>query len=220
MGHSVEKQAVPVEFLEQIHIDKKMQILIDHLWGCGDGIFFWFTQPTMTSSGSLPSPIDEFRQDYKEIVGILDDPFESEAELEFYCTLLEQQLDQLKSDDPFLVQRKVCFDSRIDEQIHSFLLEELKIKFPILDAEFAHTAIWGGERIKPTSDLRYLLPDQVSAIANVLSQIGLEQLLSHFNGLEHESDYWLEECRKTIQAFKTCFAETSERQQVILTKII
>jgi hypothetical protein len=220
MGHSVEKQAVPVEFFEQIHVDKKLQTLIDHLWGCGGGMFFWFTRPPMTSFGSLPSPIDEFRQAYKEMVEILDDPFESDAELEVYCALLEQQLEQLKADDPSLVQRRVYFDRRIHEQIHSFLLEELKIKFPTLDAEFAHTAIWGGERIKPTSDLRYLLPDQVSVIANVLSQIELDELLSHFNDLEYEPNYWLEECRKTIQAFKTCFAETSERQQVILTKII
>lgn len=220
MSHSVEKQAVPVEFFEQIHADKKLQTLIDHLWGCGGGMFSWFTRPSTTSFRSLPSPIDEFKEDYEAIVGILDDPFESEAELDFYCTLLKQQLEQLKADDPFLVQRKVYFGTRTDEIIHSFLLEEIKTKFPTLDAEFSHTAIWGGERIKPRSDLLYLLPDQVSTIANVLNQIGLDELPSHFNDLEYEPNYWLEECRKTIQDFKTCFADTSERQQVILTKTI
>ncbi|MBE9156875.1 hypothetical protein IQ265_08535 [Nodosilinea sp. LEGE 06152] len=220
MGHSVEKQAIPVEFFEQIHTDEKLHILIDQLWGCGGGMFFWFTRPSTTSFGSLSSPIEEFRQDYKAMAGILDNPFKSEAELEAYCNLLEQRLEQLKADDPLLVQRKVYFDRRTDEQIYSFLLEELKIKFPTLDTEFAHTAIWGGERIKLTSDLRYLLPEQVNTIANVLNQVESDELIRHFNSLEYDPNYWLEECRKTIQDFKTCFAETSKRQQVILTKVI
>ncbi|MEA5448522.1 hypothetical protein VB780_08095 [Leptolyngbya sp. CCNP1308] len=219
MSHSVEKQAVPVEFFEQIHIDKKLQILVDQLWGCGNGMFSWFTRFPIASR-ILPSPIDEFKEDYKAIAKMLGNPFESEADLEGYCALLEQKLEQLKADEPFLIQRRVHFDTRTDEQIYSFLLEELKIKFPTLDAEFAHTAIWGGERINPASNLRYFLPDEVNVIANVLSQIELDELLSHFDDLKYDSNYWLEECRKTIQAFKTCFTETSERQQVILTKTI
>jgi len=39
VGHSVEKQAIPVEFFEQILTDEKLRMLIDNLWGCGNGIF-------------------------------------------------------------------------------------------------------------------------------------------------------------------------------------
>ncbi len=119
------------------------------------------------------------------------------------------------------MQRKVNLGKRTNEMIHSFLSDELKLKFPALDAdEFAYTAVWGGERIKPISDLRYLLPHQVSAIADVLSQIGVEQLICHFDASEYDPEYWLEECRTTIQAFKNCFAETAKRGQIILTKTI
>lgn len=221
MSHSVVKQAIPIEFFEQICTDSKLQMLVDDLWGCGNGMFFWFTPPPMNSFGYSLSPMDEIKQEYKVMGGMLDRPFESKEELEAYCTLLEARLEQLKADDSRLAQRKVRLEGRTYEQIASFLLEELKLKFPALDAaEFTYTAIRGGERIKPESDLCYLLPDQVGAIAHVLCQIEVDELLRHFDASKYDPDYWLEECRKTIQAFKSCFAETAERRQIILTKII
>lgn len=220
MGYSIEKQAIPVEFFDQIRTDEKFQALVDQLWGCGDGMFSWFTPPSVTRFGHSPSPIDEFKHDRQamkdasnEPFAELHDPFESEEELEAYCALLEQRLEQLKSNDPSIVQRQVYFDRRIDEQIYSFLSKELALKFPTFDAEFAHTAIWGGQQFKPSSELRYLLPDEVSTIADVLNQIEIDASMS-------DRDDWLDECYETIQAFKTCFVETAERQQIILTKMI
>lgn len=183
-------------------------------------MFSWFTDPSPTRFGGSQSPIDEFKKDRQAMINGLSesfeelrDPFESEEELEAYCALLEQRLEQLKTDDPSIAQRQVYLDRRTHEQIHSFLLEALAVSFSTLDAEFAHIAIWGGKQFKPPSELRYLLPDEVNAIAHVLNQIEIDDSMFDRND-------WLEECYETIQAFKTCFAEAAERQQIILTKII
>lgn len=220
MGHSVKKQAIPVEFFEQIRTEQPLLTLIDHLWGFGKGMFDWFTPPPVTSFGYLPSPMDSFKQNYKATQGSWGNIFESENEFESYCTLLEHYLEQLKTDDPALVHRKVYFDRRTDEQIYSFLTKELEVKFPALDFQFSYRAIWGGEQIKSDSDLLYLVAHQVSEIAHVLDQIEVNELLCHFNASEYDPNYWLEVCRKTIQVFQTCFEEAAERGQVILTKII
>lgn len=219
MSHTIRKQAVPIEFFEEICADEKLRSLIDLMWASASGMFSWFTTPPFVPGfGQFPSPIEMFKQSYRD-GEVTDSIFESEDDLETYCSLLEQRLEELKTNNPLLVQRKVNLASTVYGQIYDCLLEELKVKFSNLNAEFASTAMWGGERTKPDSDLLYLSPEQVGAIAHVLNQIEVDEMLRHFDASPYSNDnYWIEECRETIQAFKTCFAEAAE--QVILTKII
>lgn len=170
----------------------------------------------------MPSPIAEFKQDYYATDGVIvDDPFESGEELERYCTLLEQQLEQLKLDNPLLVQRNV-FLERTHESICQALEKEIELKFPALDpTAFADAAVWGGESIKPNLDLLYLSPQQVRTIAQILDQIDTDELSRHFDTSEYEEpDYWLEEFYEEAEALKRCFLEAAEQQQLILSKVI
>ncbi|MBD2069599.1 hypothetical protein H6F93_19080 [Leptolyngbya sp. FACHB-671] len=218
MGHSVRKQAIPVEFFEQICANQLLLALIDQLWGCGGSMFHWFTPFTVTNSEYFPSPVDELKQDYGVMKDFWKNGFQSEDELESYCTLLEQSLNQLKADNPYLIHQEVWLDRRMHEQVYSAILQNLEVKFPDLDAEFAYEAVWGGERIQPGSDLRYLSSNRVRAIAQVLNQIEVNELLHHSDAF-HGDPVSLEEFHKTVQAFKTCFKEAAEREQIILTKV-
>lgn len=222
MSHSVSKQAIPVESFEQICNDQPLLILIDYLWGHGDGMFYWFAPTPITSFGYIPNPIEGLKRAYQEygaIRNFLDGIFKTEAELESYCILLERFLEQLKASDPSLVHRDIFFDGHIGEQIYKSLKQELKIKFPNLDAEFARRVVWEGEQIKPGLELLYLNSDQVKAIAQVLNQVEVNELL-HQNDALQDHPGFLEEFCRTIQEFKTCFNEAAERGQIILTKVI
>ncbi|MBD2091850.1 hypothetical protein H6F67_18565 [Microcoleus sp. FACHB-1515] len=90
MSHTIRKQAIPTEFFEEICADEKLRSLIDLMWAGASGMFSWFTTPPFIPGfGQFSSPINEFKQDYKAMGGIADGVFESEDELERYCTLLE-----------------------------------------------------------------------------------------------------------------------------------
>ncbi|MBD1998858.1 hypothetical protein H6G00_19910 [Leptolyngbya sp. FACHB-541] len=222
MSHSIRKQAIPVESFEQICNDQPLLILIDDLWGHGGGMFHWFAPTPITSFGYIPNPIEELKREYQEYgttENFLNGIFKSEDELESYCILLERFLEQLKASDPSLVHRNIFFDGRIGEQIYKSLKQELKIKFPNLDAEFARRVVWEGEQIKPGLELLYLNSDQVKAIAQVLHQVEVNELLQHSDTLQ-DHPVFLEEFCRTIQEFKTCFKEAADRGQLILTKVI
>lgn len=185
-------------------------------------MFHWFDPTPMADFGYIPNPIEELKQEYQEYgaeENFLDGVFESEDELESYCVLLERFLEQLKASDPSLVHRDIFFDGRIGEQIYKSLKQELKIKFPNLDAEFARRVVWEGEQIKPGLELLYLNSDQVKAIAQVLNQVEVNELLHHSNALQ-DHPVFLEEFCRTIQEFKTCFKEAADQGQIILTKVI
>ena len=67
MSHSIVKQAIPIELLEQIRSNEKLQILIKEIWSYGSGMFLWFNAlPTSDPDYFREPTIDVFIQDYEE----------------------------------------------------------------------------------------------------------------------------------------------------------
>ncbi len=233
MSHSVAKQAITIELLEQIRADEKLQILIEDLWSYGgDGMFNWFQSPPATPSGYVRNPVVvEYKQDYRADYPDSESernyrhfPFEPEHELESYCTRLEQILGPVKLGDPMIAQRKVYLRSRIDEQIHScltaYLTKRPKASFPDLADDFASNVIWGGERLNSDYELMYLMPDQVGAIAQVLHTINIKELLSYFDTSQYNLADWLEDGEAAAHDLKKCFVEAAEKGQIVMTTVI
>lgn len=218
MGDSVTKQAVPIVFFEELRRDRKLCTLLARLLNCGGGMANWFTSRTVPGFEPLPSPIAALKQHYQH-QALRDSTFDSEADLEAYSRLLEERLAQFQAYDPLLAKRRVLLESQMQALLHGFLTQALAVKFPTLEAPFAHTVFWGGEAIQPNSDLLHLPPDQVSAIAHVLSQIEVEEWLCYFDDPAYAPTYWRNACHDNIQTFKRCFMETAQRRQVLLTRV-
>ncbi|NJM98946.1 MAG: DUF1877 family protein [Phormidesmis sp. RL_2_1] len=191
-------------------------------------MFEWFNQPPTISFKYCPRTVaDEFKKDYREDYKSLENTgdtelflFEPTKELDAYCALLRQNLEQIKEDDLLIVQRKAYLRTRIDEQIHSCLSKELEAGAIAVDDSLVDHAIWGGEQFETVWELRYLDPERVREVAHVLREVDTEQLMNHFDTSTYDLDDRLEDFRKSSQELKTCFVEAAERGQVILTTII
>lgn len=66
--------------------------------------------------------------------------------------------------------------------------------------DFANKVLWGGERLKLDSELVYLMPDQVGAIAQVLHTINIKKLLCYFDTAHYNRADWLENCETAAHA--------------------